>query len=105
MAAKIKKSDTVYVIAGKDRGKRGEVERVMPGEGTLLIQGINLIKRNQRAQPGVRQGGIIEQPNPLSISNVKLVCPHCDEAVRVGFTHLDDGRKVRQCKKCNETID
>ncbi len=105
MAAKIKKRDTVIVTAGKDRGKRGEVERIMPKQGRLLIQGVNLVKRNQKAQPGVRQGGIIERPNPMDISNVKLVCPHCNEPVRVGFTRLEDGRKVRQCKSCNESID
>ena len=105
MAAKIKRNDTVHVLAGKDRGKRGQVERVLPKHDRLVVQGVNMVKRHRRAQPGVRQGGIVELANPLHISNVALVCPACDEATRVGFTFLEDGRKVRKCKKCNETID
>ena len=105
MAAKIKKNDTVYVAAGKDRGKRGTVERVLPDKNKLVVQGVNIIKKHQRPQPGVRQGGIIELPNPLHVSNVRLICPHCDKPVGVGFGNLDDGRKVRRCKSCNETID
>jgi|TARA_B110000116_G_C16746875_1_gene541358 large subunit ribosomal protein L24 len=105
MAARIKKSDTVMVIAGKDINKRGEVERVMVNERRALVQGINLVKRHTKTQPGVQQGGIIEKPSPLDMSNLKLVCPHCDEGVKVSFVKLDDGRKVRQCKKCKETID
>ena len=105
MAAKIKKSDTVLVIAGKDINKRGEVERVIPEKRRALVQGINLVKRHTKTQPGVQQGGIIEKPSPMSLSNLRLVCPHCDEAVGVSFIKLDDGRKVRQCKKCKETID
>ncbi len=105
MAARIKRNDMVYVAAGKDRGKRGTVERVIPVKSRVVVQGVNIIKKHQRPQPGVRQGGIIELPNPLHISNVRLVCPHCDKAVRVSFGRLDDGRKVRLCKSCNETID
>ena len=105
MAAKIKRNDTVYVAAGKDRGKRGTVERVIPSRNRVVVQGVNIIKKHQRPQPGVRQGGIIEMPNPLHISNVRLICPHCDKAVRVTFGTLEDGRKVRQCKTCDETID
>ena len=105
MAATIKRHDMVYVAAGKDRGKRGTVERVIPASGRVVVQGVNIIKKHQRPQPGVRQGGIIEMPNPLHISNVRLICPHCDKAVRVSFGTLEDGRKVRRCKSCNETID
>ncbi len=105
MAAKIKRNDMVYVAAGKDRGKRGTVERVIPARNRVVVQGVNIIKKHQRPQPGVRQGGIIELPSPLHISNVRLVCPHCDKSVRVQFGTLEDGRKVRRCKSCNETID
>lgn len=105
MAAKIRRNDTVYVAVGKDRGKRGTVERVIPSRNRVVVQGVNIIKKHQRPQPGVRQGGIIEMPNPLHMSNVRLVCPHCDKAVRVNFGTLEDGRKVRRCKTCNETID
>ncbi|MBI4236025.1 MAG: 50S ribosomal protein L24 [Chloroflexi bacterium] len=105
MAAKIRRNDTVEILTGKDRGRRGQVERVFPKESRVLVQGINIVKRHQRAQPGVRQGGIIERPNPLHISNVHLVCTHCSKPTRVGFLFLEDGRKVRQCKRCHETID
>ena len=105
MAAKIRRGDTVFVLAGKDRTKRGEVERLLPKSRRVVVQGVNMIKRHQRAQPGVRQGGIIERPNGLHISNVALVCPNCDEPTRVAFAFLDDGRKVRRCKKCDETFD
>ena len=105
MAAKIRKGDTVFVLAGKDRTKRGEVDRVLPKAGRIVVQGVNMIKRHQRAKPGVRQGGIIERPNALNISNVALVCPNCDEPTKVAFTFLEDGRKVRRCKKCDETFD
>ncbi len=105
MAAKIRKGDTVSVLAGKDRAKRGEVERVLPKVERVVVQGVNMIKRHQRTQPGVRQGGIIERPNALHLSNVALVCPSCDQPTRVTFAVLDDGRKVRKCKKCGETFE
>ena len=105
MAANIRKGDTVLVLAGKDQTKRGEVERIIPKSHRIVVQGVNMIKRHQRPQPGVRQGGIIERPNALHISNVALVCPNCNEPTRVSFTFLEDGRKVRRCKKCNETFD
>ena len=105
MAANIRRGDKVHILAGKDRGKEGQVERVFPKEDRVVIAGLNLVKRHTRAQPGVRQGGIIERPNPLHISNVQLVCTHCNKPTRVGFVFLEGGRKVRQCKKCHETID
>ena len=105
MAAKIRRRDTVQILAGKDRGRQGQVDRVYSKEGRVLVQGLNMVKRHTRAQPGVRQGGIIEKPNPIQISNVQLVCTHCNKATRVGFLFLEDGRKVRQCKRCHETID
>ena len=105
MAAKIRRGDTVFVLAGKDRSKRGEVERVLPKAQRVVVQGVNMIKRHQRPQPGVRQGGIIERPNALHISNVAIVCPSCDEPTRVAFAFLEDNRKVRKCKKCGETFE
>lgn len=105
MAANIRRGDKVRILAGKDRDKEGPVERVLPKESRVVVAGLNIVKRHQRAQPGVRQGGIIERPNPLHISNVQLVCTHCSKPTRVGFVFLEDGRKVRQCKKCHETID
>ncbi|MBI4329396.1 MAG: 50S ribosomal protein L24 [Chloroflexi bacterium] len=105
MAAHIRKNDTVLVISGKDRGKRGPVERIIPKDGRLVVAGVNMIKRHTKGRPGVRQAGIIERPGALSLSNVILICTHCSKPTRVGLTILENGRKVRRCKKCNETID
>ena len=105
MAATIKKNDLVYVAAGKESRQARHGGAGDSDKKRVVVQGVNIIKKNQRPQPGVRQGGIIELPNPMHISNVRLICPHCDKAVRVSFGNLDDGRKVRRCKSCNETID
>lgn len=105
MAQKIKKGDTVQVISGKDQGKRGEVIQVTPKDKKIIVRGINVVKRHQRPTGKMRQGGIIEKEAPLYWSKVMLVCPSCDKATRVGFKFLDDGAKVRYCKKCGEIID
>ena len=104
MAARIRKSDTVEVLSGRDRGKRGTVERVMPRERRVVVEGINIRKRHTRARrPGAPQG-IIEFPAPLHVSNVAVVCEACDRATRVGFRFLADGSKVRFCRRCDEVI-
>ena len=95
----------VLVIAGKDRGKQGRVQRVIPQEGRVLVEGVNMARRHMRPRPGVQQAGIITMEVPLSFSNVMLVCPHCNRAARMGFTILEDGKKVRVCKKCREAIE
>lgn len=102
---RIRKNDTVLVIAGKDKGKRGTVTRVIPREGRVVVEGVNIVKRHMRAQSGVRQAGIIERAAPLDISNVVLVCNKCDAPTRVKRAILEDGRKVRVCQKCRETLD
>jgi len=104
MADKIKRDDFVLVISGKDRGKRGKVIRVIPKESRVVVEGVNIVKKHQKPTP-TRPGGIIEMPAPIHISNVMLVCPRCNRPTRVGFTFLEDGRKVRVCKKCKENID
>jgi large subunit ribosomal protein L24 len=104
MARKIHRGDTVFVANGKDRGKQGEVQRMDPKKNRVLVAGVNLTRRHQRSRPGVRQAGIISFEVPVHVSNVQLICPQCNRAVRVGFTFLEDGRKVRICKKCHETI-
>ncbi len=104
MAAKIKRDDFVLVISGKDRGKRGKVIRVIPKESRVVVEGVNIVKKHQKPTP-TRPGGIVEMPAPIHISNVMLVCPRCNRPTRVGFTFLEDGRKVRVCKKCKENID
>lgn len=101
---KIRKGDTVRVIAGKDQTKQGRVERVLPGSNRVLVEGINVITRHVKAAPGLRQGGRITQEAPIHISNVMLVCSRCSQPVRVGFRRLDDGAKVRVCQLCKETI-
>ena len=108
---KIKKGDTVQVLTGKDRGKRGRVLESRPEEGRLIVEGRNIAKKHSRPRPvkGTRgaqmtPGGVIDIEAPLRIDNVGLVCPACDAVTRVGFEFLGDGRKVRSCKKCGEQI-
>lgn len=101
----IRKNDTVLVIAGKDKGKRGTVTRVMPREERIVVEGVNVVKRHTRGQAGARQAGIIQQEAPLAISNVVLVCSKCNAPTKVKGAILEDGRKVRVCRKCNETVD
>ena len=104
MAAKIKKDDFVYIIAGKDRGRRGKVLRVIPKKNRVIVEGINIVKKHQRPTQ-TTQGGIIEKPAPIHVSNVMLICPKCGKPTRVGFTFLEDETKVRKRKKCGEIID
>ncbi|HEY4659584.1 MAG: 50S ribosomal protein L24 [Candidatus Rokubacteria bacterium RIFCSPHIGHO2_12_FULL_73_22] len=101
----VRRGDTVAVIAGRERGKRGKVLRVLQAEGRVLVEKINMIKKHQRPTQKLRQGGIIERENPLALSNVLLVCGRCDRPVRTGVQVLGDGRKLRVCKKCGEPID
>ena len=102
---KIRKNDTVLVIAGKDRGKKGKVRSAYPKDGRLLVDGINFIKRHTRATRQIRQAGIIEREAPIHVSNVMLLCGRCNHPTRVGFQILTDGRKVRVCRSCGEVID
>jgi len=102
---KIRKNDTVVVIAGKDRGKKGKVRFAYPKEEKILVEGINFIKRHTRAVRQVRQAGIIEREAPIHVSNVMLLCSRCNRPTRVGFHFLEDGRKVRICRSCGEVID
>lgn len=103
--AHVRKGDTVAVIAGRERGKRGKVLRVLPERGRVLVEHVNMIKRHQRPTQKLRQGGIIEREGPLALSNVLLVCSRCDRPVRTGIKTLADGRKIRVCKRCGESVD
>ena len=105
MALHIRQSDTIEVNTGRDRGRRGKVQRVLPGDGKVMVEGINMVKRHQRSSGAVRQAGIISKEAPLRLSKVKLVCPQCSKGVRVGFQFLEDGRKVRFCRSCKQMID
>jgi len=101
----IRTGDEVMVTAGKDRGKRGRVEQVHPAKNRVVVEGVNMVKRHLRRQPGSLQAGIIDKPAALHRSNVMLVCPSCNQASRAGHTTLPDGSHVRVCKKCGEIID
>ncbi len=105
MAAKVKRNDTIEVMTGKDRGRRGDVRRVMPKAERVIVTGVNMVKRHRRARSATEASDIIEIEAPLHISNVRVVCGSCDKAVRVGFRLLADGGKVRFCKQCDEAID
>lgn len=101
----VRRGDTVAVIAGKERGKRGKVLRVLTADGRVLIEHVNMIKKHQRPTQKLRQGGIIEREGALALSNVLLVCGRCDKPVRTGIKVLADGRKLRVCKQCGEPVD
>jgi large subunit ribosomal protein L24 len=101
----IRKNDMVLVIAGKDRGKKGKVRFAYPKDGTLIVEGVNFIKKHARATGQVRQAGIIDQESPLHISDVMYLCDKCHKPARIGFRFLEDGKKVRYCKSCKEVID
>jgi len=104
MAAKIKKGDKVVVIAGRDKGRKGEVTLVIPKEGRAIVQGVNLVKRHQK-QTQTTEGGIISKEAPIQLSNIAIADPKDGKATRVGFKILDDGRKVRVAKRSGELID
>jgi len=102
---KIRKDDTVLVVAGKDKGKRGKVRFAYPKDERILVEGVNFIKMHSRARGRVRQAGLIEREASIHVSNVMLLCSRCNHPVRVGFRILEDGRKVRFCRSCGEVID
>jgi len=101
----VRKGDTVAVISGRERGKRGKVMRVSPEKGRVLVEHVNMVKKHQRPTQKLRQGGIIEREGALALSNVLLVCGRCNKAARTGIKVLADGRKARVCKRCGESVD
>ena len=104
MAAKIKKGDKVVVLAGRDKGKAGEVLQVLPKDGRAVVRGVNLVKRHTK-QSQQSEGGIISKEAPIHVTNVAHVDPKTGEPTRVGIKELNDGRKVRVAKRSGETID
>jgi len=104
MAAKIKKGDKVVVIAGRDKGKSGEVLRVNPDEGRAVVDGVNMVKRHQK-QTKDREAGIVNKAAAIDLSNLAVADPKDGKPTRVGFKTLDDGRKVRVAKRSGELID
>ena len=102
----IRRNDTVVVTTGKDNGKRGRVLKVLPVRNRLIVEGVNIIKRHTRPNPQKNiKGGIVEREASLHASNVRLVCPECSAMTRVGHRILNDGRKVRICRKCEGVVD
>jgi len=104
MPAKIRKGDRVVVTSGRDKGKRGEVLRVLPDEGRVLVAGVNVVKRHQR-QSARAQGGIVNKEAPIHLSKVAHIDPKSGEPTRIGFKVLGDGRQVRFAKKSGEVLD
>jgi large subunit ribosomal protein L24 len=103
--AHVRKGDTVMVVAGKERGKKGKVLRVIPEKGRVVVERLNLIKKHQRPTQKVRQGGIIEREGSIHLSNVMLVDPSSDKPTRVGMKALADGKKVRVARRSGEMLD
>ena len=101
----VKKNDTVVVLSGKDKGKRGKVLTTIPKKGKVIVEGINISTIHMNAQKsGGKDGGIVHRETPINAVKVMRVCPKCNEPTRPGHTFLDDGSKVSVCKKCNEAI-
>ena len=105
MGLTIKKNDTVLVISGDSRGKRVRVLSIDSMKNRLIIEGINVVKKHMKPSKKYQQGGIIEREAPVNLSNVMLLCAKCDKPTRIGNTILENGKKIRSCKKCGEVIE
>jgi len=103
--AHVRKGDTVIVVAGKERGKRGRVLRVIPEKSRVVVERINMIKKHQRPTQNLRQGGIIEREGAIHLSNVMLLDPRSGKPTRIGMRELNDGKKVRVARKSGEILD
>lgn len=101
----VKKGDTVVVIAGKSVGKKGKVLEVNPEKQTVIVEGVNIVKRHTKPTQKAPQGGIMEKEAPLASSNVMIFCDRCNKPTRIGRKYLEDSSKVRYCKKCGEVLD
>ena len=101
---RIKTGDTVVVLTGKDKGKRGKITQASHREHKVIVEGANKVKKHMRPQKGGQKGERVEIEFPLNSSNVQLICPSCSKPTRVGYTILDDGAKRRVCKKCKAEI-
>ena len=96
---KLRKGDRVQVLSGKDRGKTGEIMRAIPGRDKVIVEGVNVAKKHQRATKATVQGGIIDKDMPMPASAVAILCPNCGPT-RIGYRFDDKGAKVRVCRKC-----
>lgn len=104
MKVHVRKNDTVVVISGKDKGKTGEVLKVFPKTGKVLVKGVNIVKKHQKATRNQAESAIIEREAAINSSKVMLYCTKCKTATRISNKLLEDGAKVRVCKKCGETF-
>jgi len=100
---RIRKNDTVQVLAGKDKGKRGAVVRIIPDKDAVIVAGVNIVKKAMKKRSQQDQGGIAEIEAPLNISNVAIVCKKCGRPVKIGYK-IDGEKKVRVCRKCGELL-
>ncbi|MBI3956196.1 50S ribosomal protein L24 [Candidatus Gottesmanbacteria bacterium] len=100
---KLKKGDTVIVTIGKDRGRKGKIEKLFPKDGTAMVAGINMFKRHMKKRDEKRAGGIIDITKPIDVSKLALVCPKCNQSTRVGYMVVK-GEKERICRKCEQKI-
>ncbi len=101
----VRKGDTVIVLSGKNRGRRGKIIRVETGTRRVVIEGVNMVKRHTKPRGKMLQGGILDQEAPIGRDKVMLVCPRCGKPARTGRTRLEDGRLVRTCHRCGEVVD
>lgn len=101
---KLKKGDKIIVITGKDKGRKGKIEKILPKLGKVLIPGINVYKKHLKPRGEGQKGGIIDIVKPLSISNVAFLCPKCGQQTRIGYQIDKSGNKVRICRKCQAVI-
>ena len=102
---KLRSEDIVKGIKGRDRGKQGKIQRVFVDKKMVLVENVNLVSRHMKAQPGVRQAGIIQKEMPINVSNVVLICPNCSQPSRIQYKKLADETKARVCKNCKEVIE
>ncbi len=102
----VKRNDTVLVLAGKSKGRTGRVLRVFPAEGRAIVEGVNFVRKHTKANPQKNiKGGILERESPVDLSNLMPVCGECGKPTRVGHKFLDDGKKVRVCRRCGGLLD
>ena len=100
----VKKNDMVMVITGRERGKTGKVIKVIPAEGRVIIERLNIVKRHSKPRGAASPGGIVEKEAPIAISNVMVFCDRCNAPVRVGVKAADDGTRSRVCRRCGEAL-
>lgn len=103
--SRIKKDDQVMVVSGKEKGRTGKVTRVFLDKAAVTVDKLNVVKRHMKPSAKHKHGGIVEKEAPIAISNVMIICEKCKVPVRMGIKKLEDGKKVRNCKKCGEVLD